>query len=160
MNNKYLAVLIICALGLMLCVGAVSAKSMKTKNFADFKVDVPKDSNFVKQKVDDESKDSDIPMSMEVYVDEKNIVGLYYIDSLLFAGENNAVIYHGIFSSLNPDINQSYESQENNLRIIEPVPKSDISLSLVGLTSGNKTIILFGEDVSLLKEMGRSVKFK
>lgn len=143
----------------MLCVGAVSAKSMKTEHFGDFNMDVPKNSNFVKQELDEESQDSDIPLSMDVYVDEKNIMGIYYIDTPLFAGENNAIIYQGIFSSLNPDINQSYESQEGNLRIIEPVPKSKMTFSMVAFTSGNETIMLFGQNVSLLKEMGHSVKF-
>lgn len=159
MNKKYLSILIICLLGFILCVGAVSAKSMKTEHFGDFKMDVPKDSNFVKQEIDEGSEDSDLPLSMDVYVDEKNLIAFYYIDSPIFAGENNAIIYQGIFSSLNPDINQSYESQEGDLRIIEPVPKSEMTLSMVGTTSGNETIMIFGQDISLLKEIGHSITF-
>lgn len=98
-------------------------------------------------------------MSAETYLDEKNLIILMYIDSPLFAGENNAAIYQGMFSSINPDVNQSYESQDGNLRVIEPVPKSDMTFPMVALTSGNETVMLFGQDVSLLKEMGHSVKF-
>ena len=64
-----------------------------------------------------------------------------------------------MFSSINPDVNQSYESQDGNLRVIESVPKSDMTFPMVALTSGNETVMLFGQDVSLLKEMGHSVKF-
>ena len=48
MNNKYLSIIIICLLGIMLCMGAVSAKSMKAKNFNDFTMDVPTDSKLAK----------------------------------------------------------------------------------------------------------------
>jgi hypothetical protein len=34
-----------------------------------------------------------------------------------------------------------------------------MNFSMVGLTSGNKTMLIFGQDVDLLKEMGHSVKF-
>ena len=160
MNSKYLSILIICSLGVILCMGAVCAKSMTSQNFGDFRVDVPKNSDFVEQDLDvDESENSDIPLSGETYVDEKNILMLVYIDSPLFAGENNAAIYQLMFSTTNPDLNQSYESQEGNLRIIEPVKKSEMNFSMVGLTSGNKTMLIFGQDVDLLKEMGHSVKF-
>ena len=159
MNNKYLSIIIICLLGIMLCMGAVSAKSMKAKNFNDFTMDVPTDSNFVEQEIEDGSEDSDVLMSAETYLDEKNLIILMYIDSPLFAGENNAAIYQGMFSSINPDVNQSYESQDGNLRVIEPVPKSDMTFPMVALTSGNETVMLFGQDVSLPKEMGHSVKF-
>ena len=93
MNNKYLSIIIICLLGIMLCMGAVSAKSMKAKNFNDFTMDVPTDSNFVEQEIEDGSEDSDVLMSAETYLDEKNLIILMYIDSPLFAGENNAAIY-------------------------------------------------------------------
>lgn len=159
MNNKYLSIMTIFLLGVMLCMGAVSAKAMKTNDFDDFEMDIPNDSNFVKQELEDDPKDSDMPLSVETYIDETNLIVLAYIDSPMFAGENNAAIYQAMFSTINPNINQSYESQDDELRIIEPIPKSDMNFPMVGLTSGNKTIMLFGQDIDLLKEMGHSVKF-
>ncbi|WP_298502390.1 hypothetical protein [uncultured Methanobrevibacter sp.] len=158
MNKKYISILIICSLITVLCMGLVCAKSMQTQDFYSFKIDTPNGSNFVKEEIEID-EDNIFPGSQEAYVDEQNQIMIYYIDSPIFAGENNAIIYHALFSTLNPDANQSYEYQEDNLRVIETVTESEMNLQLVGLTSGNETILLIGTDVDLLKDMAHTVEF-
>ncbi len=157
MNNKLLSIILICLLVGVLSMGVVCAKSMKTQDFGTFKIDVPKDSNFVKQELED--SDDNIFANQEQYVDEKNLIVLNYVDTPLFSGENNAILYQAIFESINVDLNQSYEYQEGDLRIIEPVHKSNEVFSLVGLTSGNETLILMGSDTNLIKDMAHTTEF-
>ena len=157
MNNKLLSLILICLLVGVLSMGFVCAKSMKTEDFGTFKMDVPKDSNFVKQEIED--SDDNVFDNQEQYVDEKNLIILTYVDTPLFSGEHNAIIYQALFEAINVDLNQSYEYQEGDLRIIEPVHKSNEVLSLVGLTSGNETLILLGPDTNLIKDMAHTTEF-
>ena len=159
MNNKYFSFLIICLVAGMLCMGGVCAKeSTEVHNFGEFKMDVPKDSDFKEQSIDPENL-NDMPGEMSAYVDEQSLMFVYYIYSPLFSGEGNSALYQLMFEGINVDVNQAYEYQDGNLRVIEPVHKSDMTFSEVALTSGNETVLLCGQDVSLLKEMGHSVKF-
>ena len=159
MNNRYLSILMISLLIGMACMGIVCAKeSMKTHDFKDFKMDVPKDSNFVKQPLED--LDDDMGFEEKAYLDEKNQIVINYGYFPIATDDNVYLFYQFAFESLNPDLNQSIEYQEDNLRIIEPNSNSDMYFSLVGVNSGSEMVMLFGDDVNLLKTMAHSVEFQ
>ncbi len=144
---------------LSLCVSVVSAEQMKSKTFGNvFSMDVPKDSNFVEEPIED-GDDSDIPMVSKFYVDENLQIGLFYFDSVMFNNDNAGLLYQSLFKSINPDLNKSYESQEDNVKIMEPVGGSE-NFAIVGYHDGNKTVIIMGNDVNTMKDMARTVEFK
>ena len=159
MSNRRLSILIIFLLIGVLCMSVVCAESMETQDFLNFKIDTPKGSNFVEQPVENGTEINGVPISQVAYADESNQIVIYYINSPVLSGDGNSVFYQLFFESVNPELNQSYESQEGNLRVIEPVHKSEMSFSLVGLNSGNETLLLFGPDVTLLKDMANTAEF-
>ena len=159
MTNKGLSILIIFLLIGVLCMGVVCAKSMETQDFLNFKMDTPDGSNFVEQPTEGDNEFNGVPLSQVAYADDANQIVIYYINSPVFSGEGNSVFYQLFFENVNPDSNQSYEYQEGNLRVLEPVHKSGMTFSLVGLNSGNETLLLFGQDVNLLKDMANTVEF-
>lgn len=138
----------------------VCANSMTSHDFdGNFKMDVPKDSNFVKQAMED-NKDADVlQLDSGTYLDEKNLILVEFVDSPLISDSNDKVLYHYVFSEANGDLNQSYEYQEDNLRVIVPVKNTDEYISVVGFNEGNKTVCLMGYDVDLLKDMAHTVEF-
>ena len=158
MSNKSLSILMIFLLIGVLCMGVVCAKSMETQDFLNFKIDTPEGSNFVEQPTEGDNEFNGVPFSQVAYADEANQIVIYYINSPIFSGEGNSVLYQLFFESVNPELNQSYEYQDGNLRVIEPVQKSEMTFSLVGLTLGNETLLLFGPDVNLLKDMANTVE--
>lgn len=160
MNNKYLSIFIIGLLACMLCMGVVCAKdSMKNQKFGkEFKMDVPNDSKFAQQALEADENE-EVPLNEKVYFDEKTQIMIDYANSSMFSENNTAIFYQYVFESINVDLNQSYEYQEGDIRVIEPVTKSNLYFSMVGVTSGNQIVLLFGDDVNLMKKMAHSIEF-
>lgn len=137
----------------------VCATSMTSHDFGgDFNMDVPKDSNFVEQPVDLNGTDA-INLNERVYMDESKIILVEYVSTSLIGKENAYIFYQFMFESVNPDLNQSYEYQDDNLRVIEPVSKDNQHFAIVCMTSGNETVMLAGQDVDLLKDMAHTIEF-
>ena len=159
MNKRYISLLIICLFGCMLCMSVVCAKdSMKNQKFGnEFKMDVPKNSNFAQQARESDENET-VPFDEKLYFDEKSQIAVEYINSSVFSN-NTAIFCQVFFESGNADLNKSYEYQEGDLRVMEPVSKSSSYFSVVGKGSGNKFVMLSGQDVSLMKKMAHSIEF-
>ena len=157
MDSKYISVLIICLLLSMVCMGTVCAKSMKTQDFGDFKMDVPTDSNFAEQAMETD-EDDDFSIKSELYIDNQNQIMVMNTNSSIISQDNSYMMYTYMFDTVNMDLEKSYEYQDGNLRIIEPVSDSELYFSLVGISLGNNTIMLFGNDVNQLKNMAKTAE--
>lgn len=157
MRSKYVSVLIICLLLGMVCMGAVCAKdSMKTEKFGKVLMDVPKDSNFAKQAVN--NSENDMGMEYDVYIDEKIPLIIGLTDVGLFSNESSPIFYQTMFELMDPDSNSAYEYQDGNLRIMESTSSAESPYALVGFNLDNYTIILMGEDVNQLKSIAKTAE--
>lgn len=155
MKNRYVLIFCLIFIILFTC-GCVSAK-MQQHNFEhDFTMDVPKDSNF--EKVESELY-SELPFEETDYIDEKNKIVVGYICDPMISDENVDCNYDELFKLINPDLDECFEYQESNMKILEPKKKSDDNFAVVGLHQDNNTVILVGNDVDMLKEMMQSVEF-
>ena len=117
---------------------------------------VPKNVDFHKEK--NSTDENGFKMDMLMYISDNLII--MYFDTPIFSENTYYGLYQKIFQNANPDLTNCYESQEDNLRIMEPTVKDKTHASLVGTCSGNKFIILMGNDVNTLKSMGHSITFK
>lgn len=157
MKSKYISFLIIVLLLGMVCMAAVCAKdSMKTGQFGDVSMDVPKDSNFAKQAVNNSANDMGIEFDM--YADEKLPIIVALTDFRLLSNENSVIFYQTMFEFIDPESHSAYEYQDGNLRIMESTSDAKSHYALVGFNLDNYTIILIGEDVNLLKRMAKTAE--
>ena len=141
----------------ILAMGSINAVDLSHHNFDNyFSMKVPKDLDFEKE--DNSIYEDGFDAIQISYVADDLVI--FFSDSMMYSEDNAAYFYQAMFQSMHPDSVKCYESQEGNLRILEPTANDEIQFSVVGLNEGNKFIILAGEDVDLLKEMGRSVNFK
>lgn len=155
MNKRVICLFAIFSI-VVLTVGGVSAVDLDNRNFDNyFSMKVPKNVDF--QKESNSTNEDGFKMDMLIYSSEN--LGIFYFDSPLTSENSSYTFYQQMFQGANPDLTQCYESQEDNLRILEPTVKDKTHASMVGTSSGNKFIILFGNDVNLLKEMGHSIRF-
>ena len=154
MNKKVIILILLCTS--FFAIGCVGAADLKNYDFDGyFTMNVPNDVSFEKQ-INDTSQDGYDIVNAN-YMSE-NIVIVYMNNPML--GDNSSVyLYQTMLEQGNPDVSQCYESQEGNLTIFESTAPDGSDLSLVGTCSGNKLVIIVGDDVGLIKEMGNSVKF-
>lgn len=155
MNKKVLGLSAIFIVA-VLAMGAVSATDLSNHDFGDYFSMKTPDVNFEKQ--ENSTGEEGFEMDMVSYVSEDLVI--FYSDSPLFSEDSCYSIYQMMFGLVNPDLTECYESQEGNLRILEPTTNDETHFALVGVNSGNKTVMLFGNDVDLLSEMGHTIKFK
>lgn len=153
--NKNVILLFAIFLVTVLAMGTVSAVNLENHDFDGyFSMDVPKDITFEKE--DASIDENDFEASMITYM--SNNLAIMYTDTLV--SENSSYyLYQEAFQSANPDLTKCYESQEDNLRILEPTSSDDFHFALVGTSSGNKIVMIMGNDVNLLKEIGHSIEF-
>lgn len=155
MNKKFLLIILIC-LTLALTLGSVSAAEFTNHQFGnDFSMKIEKGTHFEKNstKLDLFEMES----KMTVYMNEKLVIA--YTDSPIFAGNSSSLFYQYMFEQTNPDLSQCYETQDDDLTILQPVKQDKTHVNLVGVSSGNKTVMIIGQDINDLKTMGKSVKF-
>lgn len=93
------------------------------------------------------------------YIGEDGIVFMY-ADSPMISEGSEDYWFQLLFQSVYPDATKCYESREGNLKILEQISNDGTQFPFVGIHEGNKTVIIIGEDVDLLKEMGHTLKFK
>ena len=159
MDKKFI---LICVIALALSVGAVSAVNLENKNFDDaFSINVPKDSNFVLQAMDEGSSfNFSSNVSLKMHVDEKNQIVIIYSDIPLISNNSVDWWYQNMFQSMNPDLDSCYETQIGDMKYLKPVNESPTNVALAGTNKGNNTVMVAGSDYDLVKSMGKTVKFK
>jgi hypothetical protein len=155
MNKKVICLFAIFSIA-VLTVGGVSAANLVNHDFGDnFSMKIPKNADFHKEK--NSTEINGVKMEMIAYYSDS--LAIMYIDSQVISENSSYGLYQGVFQNVNPDLTQCYESQDDNLRILEPTVKDKTHISVVGTSSGNKIIILAGNDLDTLKAMGRSIRF-
>ena len=156
MNKKLIGIVAIFFVAI-LAMGTINAVDLSHHNFDNyFSMKVPKGVDFEKEdnSIYDDGFDA---IQISYFADD---FVLFYSDSIMYSEDNAAYFYQAMFQATHPDSVKCYESQDGDLRILEPTKNDEIQFSLVGLNEGNKFLVIAGEDVDLLKEMGRSVNFK
>ena len=153
--NKKLILILLCVS--FFAIGSVGAADLENYDFDGyFTMKVPNDVTFEKE-INNTSEEG-IDVVSANYMGE-NIIIAYMYNPII--NENSSVfLYQTVLEQINPESSQCYESQEGNLTILESTLEDGSQIAIVGVSSGNKLIVIGGEDVSLLKEMGHSVKFK
>lgn len=155
--NKKIAILLIICFASFLVMGSVSAANLKNHNFDDyFSMDIPKDMSF--QKMENSTEEAGVEFMQISYVSDNTVI--LYMDTPVFSENSSDFMFQSLFESLNPDLTKCYESQDDNLKIIEPVGNDGQHLTVVGTSSGNKVIILAGLDKDLLKDMAHTIEFE
>lgn len=156
MNNKWIILFIVFLVSL-LAIGSVSAANFTNRDFDGyFSMKVPTGSTFEKESnITNESGFNIVDLA---YMNDN--LAIFYFDDPAYSENSSACFYQMMFETMNPDLAECYESQEGNLTILEPVAKNDMNFPLVGTSQGNKIIIVMGDDVNLIKQMGTSIKFK
>lgn len=157
MNIKILSLFIVFFVAI-LAMGSVNAVDLTHHNFDNhFSMKIPSGTTFELQ----EGSNQDVVDGMVflTYVSEDNLL-VMYADTPMISEASADYWFQSIFQSMDPDATKCYESQEDNLKILEPISNDGTQLPLVGINEGNKTVMLIGEDVDLLKEMGHTLKFK
>lgn len=154
--NKKIICLFIVFLVACLTISNVSATNLVEKNMDGyFSIKVPKGADF---EVENGSvTENGIEMTSIGYISDN--LGIVYMDVPLLNENVTPIFLQSLFEEVYPDSTEYYESQEGNLTILEPITMDSEHLPMVGVSSGNKTIILMGDDLNLLKEMAYSVKF-
>lgn len=157
MNKKIF--LILSLLIVMMSISVVCAQSMTSHNFGnDFTMDVPKDSNFVEQPLNDTDVDN-FDLNEKAYLDEGNMMIIEYVDTSIISQNQISLFTHFIFDSVNVDLNQAYEYQEGDIKVMEPVNNDGAHFSIVCVNSGNQSVAVVGMDVDTLKDMIHTVEF-
>lgn len=156
MNNKFIGIFVIFFVAIF-AMSSVNATDLTHHNFDKyFSMDVPKGVDFEKEDFSIHENGLDV---VEVYYYSEEVEIGYY-DSPMYSNETAAYFYQYMFKLVNPDSTKCYESQEGNLRIIEPTTKNGDEFPIVGLNEDGRFIILDGYDVDLLKEMAYTAEFK
>jgi len=155
MNRKFLGLCIIFLVA-VLTMGAVGATNLERHDFDGyFSMDVPEGAAFEKQ--NSSTYENGIKIDSISYMSDSMVI--FYMATPLLSEYSSYSLYQTMFESVNSDLTQCYESQEDNLRILEPTANDTVHFALVGTSSGNKTVLLMGNDVALLKEMGHTIRF-
>ncbi|MBE6509056.1 MAG: hypothetical protein E7Z77_06515 [Methanobrevibacter sp.] len=153
MNKKYLLLFIV----FILAMGSVSAANFDNHDFDGyFTMDVPNGATF--QKDINETNEEGIKLIMASYMN--NDLAVMYMESPTFSENSSAWFYQSFFEAGNPDLTKCYERQEGNLKILEPTTSNEASFPIVGVSRGDKIVVITGKDIDALKQMGNSVEFK
>ena len=137
----------------LLAINSVSAAQYVTHDFDGyFTMQVPDDVTF--------QKDVNTAVGENNFItyQNENIV-IMYCDSFFVSENSSTYFIQTIFEELNPDLSTCHESQEDGLLILEPTTNNDLNFITVGKCSGNKVLIIVGDDLELIKGMAKSAKF-
>lgn len=157
MNKKGIMIFTL-MLTLFLMLGSVNASLVEHNFDNDFSMEVPSDSNFVLQPIQDD-EDASIMGNEKVYLDENNLLFVLFVEGSMISDDNVDGLYEYIFEVINPGITNYWESQSDGMKVFKPKGHTDEYFSMVGTHSGNKTVIVFGDDTSLLIKMTNTTKF-
>ena len=153
--NKKLILILLCVS--FFAIGSVGAADLENYDFDGyFTMKVPKDISFEKE-INDTSEDGIVMVNANYFTEN---IAISYMCSPMINENSSVFFYQTMLEQINPESSQCYESQEGNLTILESTLEDGSQIALVGVSTGNKLIVIGGEDVSLLKDMGHSVKFK
>ena len=156
MDKKWICLFII-FLAAIMAMGSVNAVKLENHNFKDyFSMEIPKDVTFEKQ--EDSSHENGIDMVMLSYMSENLVI--IYMDSTFVSENSSEFFVQSIFESSYPDLDECYETQEGNLTILEPKKIDGMHYPMVATGSGSEVVMIMGNDLDLIKEMGDSVDFK
>ena len=155
MDKKWiLSLIVLCTF--FLTISSVSADEMNYQDFDNyFSMKAPNNIHFEKEI--NKTSENGIDQLYAAYISENVVV--MYINSLAFSNESAVFFYQSFFEQMNPGSMECYESQEDNLTILEPVTNDGSGLSLVGMSSGNQVLIVAGDDLYTIKAMARTAKF-
>ena len=157
MNKRVISVFVVFFV-VILAISSVNAVDLTHYNFDNhFSMKIPKGTTFELQ--EDSNQDIVDGMVFLSYVSEDNLVVMYADGPIISEGSAD-YWFQSMFQSMNPDATKCYESREGNLKILEPISNDGTQFPFVGINEGNKTVMIIGEDVDLLKEMGHTLKFK
>lgn len=155
MNRKGIFLLVVLCISFF-AIASVSATDFTNHDFHGyFSMKVPEGMSF--EEDFNESNENGIDQIFAIYASE-NIV-IVYMDSIMYSDNSSVFCYQTFFESMNPESMGCYESQEGNLTILEATTNDGSELSLVGLSNGNKMIMVAGDDVEVIKTMARSAEF-
>lgn len=156
MNKKFIGLFIIFFVAI-LAMGSVGAAKLENHNFDDyFWMKVPKDTTFQKQ--NESIDESGFNQTSLLYASNDLVV--MYFDSIMISENSSTWFSQTIFESTYMDLNECYETQEGNLLILEPKKIDETHFPMVVVSSGNKNVMLVGNDLDLLEDMAHTVEFK
>lgn len=156
MNKKFIVFLILFSVSI-LAISTVNATDLEYKDFDGyFSVKVPSSIDF--QKDLNESREDGFNLVTASYMSEN--LAIIYMDSTITSNESASFYYQTFFEGAYPESVKCYESQEGDLKIMEPIKSDGSELPMVCKSSGNRLIIIMGDDIDLIKEMGHSIKFE
>ena len=150
-------IFLIAFIALMLSMSVVSATTYKNEKFDGFSIEVPKNSHFVKQAIDEEGGPE--LGDNKLYADDKMMVAIEYIKSPMVSEENADFFYQAILQNMNPDLNSCWETQKGNMKLLSPMKSSENSLAMACITEGNQTVVVYGVDEHMVEHMGSTVEF-
>ena len=84
---------------------------------------------------------------------------IVYVNAPFFSENSTTWFTQKMFQSMYPDLSKCYESHEGNLTILESITNNDQYYPMVFLSKGNDYILIVGDNISTIKEMGHSVRF-
>ena len=141
---------------IFLTISSVSADEMNYQDFDGyFSMKAPNNIHFEKEI--NKTTENGIDQLFASYMSENVVV--MYINSLAFSNESAVFFYQSFFEQMNPGSMECYESQEDNLTILEPVTNDGSGISLAGMSSGNQVLVVAGDDSNVIKAMARTAKF-
>lgn len=155
MNKKLMGLFIIFFVAIF-AVGCVSAANLENHNFNNyFSMKIPKDISFEKE--NDSSHENGFDMDYLTYASDELVI--MYFNTPIYTENSSQAFYQMMFESIYPDLSECYESQEGNLTIIEPKNIDEMHIPIVGSSSGTEIVIIAGQDLKLIKQMGKSIDF-
>ena len=156
MNKKVIGLFIIILVAI-LTIGSINAADFKNHNFDNYvSMKIPKDMSFEKE---DNSITEEGYESIDVsYLSEDLMIE--YMDTPAFSENSSAFFYQAFFELVNEDLNECYETQDDGLIFLETTQNDGEHLSLAGISSGHKMVIIAGTDSHLVKQIARTVEFK
>ena len=142
---------------IFLLLGSVSAADLESHDFDDyFSMDVPKGANFTNETISFAENGTD-----NVIVDyEGDKLEITYADAPLLFKNHSSDYYEVMFDLLYPGYVLNSTGSEGNLTVFEAFDDFGETFPVVGTANGNRMIIVIGDDLDLVKQMGASIRFK
>ena len=136
--------------------GSVSAVDLESRDFDGyFSMDVPKGMNFTNNSIDVSENGTD-----DVIVDyEGDRLEITYLNAQFLFENHSSDYFDVIFELLYPGYDLYPRFSDENMTVFEAVDKDWDTYPVAGVASENRMILIIGEDLNLVRQMGSSVKF-
>ena len=137
--------------------GSVSAADLENHDFDGyFSMDVPKGADFRNDTISFSENGTD-----NVIVDYGgDKLEITYADAPLLFKNHSSDYYEVMFDLLYPGYVLNSTGSEGNLTVFEAFDDFGETFPVVGTANGNRMIIVIGDDLDLVKQMGASIRFK